>query len=96
MNGEEITDIVRHMLFVALEIAAPFLILALIVGFLISLFQALTQIHEMTLSFVPKMLVVTLALALFFPWILKILTKFTHFIYITQWQKIIDSICYVY
>jgi flagellar biosynthetic protein FliQ len=53
------------------------MILALVVGLLVSLFQALTQIQEMTLTFVPKMLVILLSLLLFLPFMLQTLTSFT-------------------
>lgn len=91
MTPEEITEIMRQTLFVTLEIAAPFLLVVLVVGFLISLFQSVTKIHEMTLTFVPKMLLVALMLAIFFPWIMKIMTKFTHNILVDQWDKICGS-----
>ncbi len=88
MTPEQITQIMRETLFVTLEIAAPFLLLVLIVGFLISLLQTVTRVQEMTLSFVPKMLILAVALALFFPWIMKMMTKFTHNVLIDQWDKI--------
>ena len=88
MTAEQITQIVRQTLFTALEISAPFLLLALCIGILISLFQSLTHMQEMTLSFVPKMVVVAAALAIFFPWMLKILTKFTNNLLVHQWEKV--------
>ncbi len=95
MNPEQIAHIVRQTLFTALEIAAPFLLLALIVGLAISILQSFTQVQEMTLSFVPKMLVLALALAIFFPWMLKILTKFTNNLLIHQWDKVTSLVNYV-
>ncbi len=95
MTPEQITEVIRQTLWTALEIGAPFLLLALIVGLLISLFQAMTQMQEMTLSFVPKMLVVAVALTIFFPWMIKILTKFTHNLLIHQWDKVTMAIHYV-
>lgn len=89
MSPEEIAAIMRHTLLTTLELAAPFLLLALVVGFLISLLQAVTNIQEVTLSFIPKILVVGVALVFLFPWIMKILTKFTHTLLITHWDKII-------
>lgn len=88
MTPEEITQIMRETLFVTLQIAAPFLLLVLIAGFLISLLQSVTKIQEMTLSFVPKMLILAGALAVFFPWIMKMMTKFTHHILINSWDKV--------
>lgn len=88
MTPEQVTYLFRQMLYVALEIGAPFLLLALVVGFVVSLAQSFTQVQEMTLSFVPKMLVIAAALAILFPWMLKILTKFTNNLLIYQWEKV--------
>lgn len=95
MTTEQITYLIRHTLYTGLEIGAPFLILALIVGLAVSLIQSLTQVQEMTLSFVPKMLALALALAIFFPWMLKILMKFTNNILIHQWDKVTSLVNYV-
>jgi flagellar biosynthetic protein FliQ len=62
----------------AAKIAAPMLLTALLVGFLISLFQAATQIQEPTLSFVPKMIAVSVALLITGNWTLSQLVSFTH------------------
>lgn len=88
MTPEQITYLMRQTLYVALEIGAPFLLLAIIVGVAVSLIQSLTQIQEMTLSFVPKMLAIAAALVILFPWMLKILTKFTNNLLIYQWEKV--------
>lgn len=95
VNPEQITHVVRQTLYVALEMSAPFLLLALVIGIVISLLQSLTQIQEMTLSFVPKMLAVAFALVIFFPWMLKILTKFTNNLLIHQWDKVTSLVNYV-
>ncbi len=55
----------------------PMLLAGLIVGLLVSMFQAATQINEMTLVFIPKMLAVGLALLIFFPWMLQLMIDFT-------------------
>lgn len=94
MTPEHITSLTKETLFMALQIASPFLLLVLIVGLLVSIFQTLTHIQEITLTFVPKMIILTLALALFFPWILKMMTKFTHNILIDQWDKVITALHY--
>lgn len=95
MSPEQIAYIIRQTLFTALEIAAPFLLLALIIGLAISLIQSLTQVQEMTLAFVPKMLALAVALAIFFPWMLKILTKFTNNLLIHQWENVTSLVNYV-
>ena len=61
----------------AILLAAPMLVAGLVVGVLVSMFQAATQINEMTLVFVPKMLGVAVALLVFFPWMLKLIVVFT-------------------
>jgi len=95
MNVDQITQIIRHTLFTALEVSAPFLLLALIVGILVCLFQAVFRMQEQTLSFVPKMLTVALALAIFFPWMVKMLVKFTNNLWVHQWDKVTNFVNYV-
>ncbi len=77
MNAPEALDLAREAIFVALKIGAPIMLIALLVGLVISLFQALTQIQEMTLAFVPKIIVIFFAIMLFMPFMLATLTKFT-------------------
>jgi len=62
---------------VAFLLAAPPLIAALVVGVAISIFQAVTQIQEMTLAIIPKMVAVLLALVIAYPWLLQVLTSYT-------------------
>lgn len=77
MNATDAMTIAREAIIVTLKLGAPAIILGLIVGLLISFFQALTQIQEMTLTFVPKMLVILLSLLLFLPFMLQTLISFT-------------------
>lgn len=77
MNANDVIDVAREAVIVMLKIGAPVLLLALLVGLLISLFQALTQMQEMTLTFVPKAFVIVLSLLLFMPFMLNVLTAFT-------------------
>lgn len=67
----------REALLMAATISAPLLALALVVGLVISILQAATQINEATLSFIPKMVAIFLGLALFGPWMLAKLTAYT-------------------
>ena len=60
-----------------LLVSAPMLLAGMIIGLLISIFQAATQINEQTLSFIPKIVAVFLTLLIFGPWIIRILTAFT-------------------
>mgnify|MGYP000919441788 CR=1 FL=1 len=75
MTQEMVVAIGREALSVTLLISGPMLLFGLIVGLVISIFQAVTQIHEMTLTFVPKILAVALALLIFLPWMINIATE---------------------
>jgi len=77
MTPESVLTIGRHALEVTLLLSAPLLLAALAVGLLVGVFQAATQINEMTLSFIPKLLGVAAALALAGPWMLKVLVGYT-------------------
>ncbi len=77
MSIEFVTSIGREALFLVLLLSSPLLGFTLITGLIISVFQAVTQIQEMTLTFVPKIIVTFLATIIFGPWILRILLNFT-------------------
>jgi flagellar biosynthetic protein FliQ len=77
MNPEFAIDLLKTMILEALTIAAPILITAMVIGLAISLFQAVTTIHEQTLAFVPKALAVVGILLLLLPWIVRTLMEFT-------------------
>lgn len=77
MSFGDVISIGQQAILVALLAAAPVLILSMIVGLTISLFQAVTQIQEPTLAFIPKIVVSALALLFFAPFILALLTDFT-------------------
>ncbi|SNB63492.1 flagellar biosynthetic protein FliQ [Arboricoccus pini] len=81
MTAEQVIDLCRDMLWVTIMIGAPALCAALAVGLLVSLFQALTQIQEATLAFVPKVLAVCGVLVLTMPFALAKLLAFTQQIY---------------
>ncbi|MEI4270723.1 flagellar biosynthesis protein FliQ [Klenkia sp. LSe6-5] len=78
MSDAQITDIAVQTMVVAAKVSAPILLTALLVGFAISLFQAATQIQEQTLSFVPKLVAVAIALVITGNWVLSELVSFTH------------------
>ncbi len=90
MSPDHITDIIRQVLAVTLEICAPLLVIGMVVGFGIALFQSITQINEMTLTFVPKVFVFALVITVFFPWMLKIMIKLSHNLIVFQWDKLIE------
>ena len=77
MTTQFVLGLGRDAVLLTLLVAAPMLGFALVVGLVISVFQAATQIQEMTLTFIPKIVAVALALLLFLPWILAKLVGYT-------------------
>ncbi len=77
MNATEVIEIAREAIIVALKVGGPVLFMALLMGIAIALFQALTQMQEMTLSFVPKILTIFVSLLLLLPYMVGTLTTFT-------------------
>jgi len=73
MNGAEVLDIARDAIYTLVIVSAPLMLVGLVVGVVISLFQALTQIQEMTLVFVPKILAMFIALVLALPFMAQVL-----------------------
>ena len=78
MTDTAIIEIALATMVVALKLSAPILVTSLVIGFTISLFQSLTQIQEVTLSFVPKLLGVGIALLLCGNWMMHTLVTFTN------------------
>lgn len=76
MTPEFIIDLGREAVMTSLLVAGPLLLSGLVVGLLVSILQATTQIQEATLSFVPKILAVMLAALIFAPWMMTVLTEF--------------------
>jgi flagellar biosynthesis protein FliQ len=72
-----IVDLARNMIMTALLIASPMLVVALAVGLVVSIIQAVTQIQEQTLSFVPKLVAVSVTFIIALPWIIQIMVKYT-------------------
>jgi flagellar biosynthesis protein FliQ len=77
VSEDLVIQIFRDCLRTALLVSAPALIGAIVVGLAVSIFQAATQIHEMSLAFVPKMLVIVGCLVVLSPWMLNVLMTFT-------------------
>ncbi|MGI9235300.1 MAG: flagellar biosynthesis protein FliQ [Woeseiaceae bacterium] len=77
MTPETVTTIGQQALWVTIMIAAPLLGSALAVGLLVGMIQAATQINEMTLSFIPKLLVLVMSLVLAGPWMLSVIVNYT-------------------
>ena len=81
MDQNQIIDILREGIWVALQIGGPMLIASMAVGVLVAIFQAATQIHEQTLSFIPKLLLIIAFLLLGGTWMLDTMQDFTRMIF---------------
>ena len=77
MNTDVVISLATQAMNVAFKVAMPLLLAGLVVGLVVSVFQAVTQIQEQTLAFIPKIIVVALAILLFGPFMLALLTDFT-------------------
>ncbi|QQY80722.1 flagellar biosynthetic protein FliQ [Keratinibaculum paraultunense] len=77
MNHGDVLKLAQEAIKTTLAVSAPMLIFSLVVGLIVSIIQAVTQIQEATLAFVPKIVAVLLSLIIFGPWILKVVTQFT-------------------
>lgn len=76
MTPESVMTLGRHAMEVTLMVAAPMLLVALVIGLIVSIFQAATQINEATLSFIPKLVGVFVALVIAGPWMLSVLLDY--------------------
>jgi len=81
MTPEMVITIGREAIITMLLVAAPMLLSGLVIGLIISIFQAVTQVHEMTLTFIPKIVVVALSLLIFMPWMINQILDFTRRVY---------------
>ena len=77
MTETSLIELARRGMLVTIELAMPILMVTLIIGVLISIFQAATQIQETTLTFVPKIVALVIAFALMGPWMLSVIVHFT-------------------
>lgn len=77
MNSDFIIGLAGQAVYTVLKVSAPMLLMGLVVGLIISIFQATTQIQEQTLAFVPKIVAVLVSLIIFGPWILTTMVDFT-------------------
>lgn len=76
MSGDLVVQLGQEALFIVMLVAAPMLGLGLIVGLLVSVFQATTSIQEQTLAFIPKIIAVFVAILIFGPWMLRIMVEY--------------------
>jgi flagellar biosynthetic protein FliQ len=83
MSPDQATDLLRHTLVLALIVSAPMLLIGLAVGVVVSLLQAVTQIQEQTLTFVPKIAAMIAAAVLLMPWISQRLLEYAASIFAT-------------
>ncbi len=81
MTPEMVVSLGRDAIYLMLLVSAPMLLSGLLIGLIISILQAVTQVHEMTLTFIPKIVVVAVSLIIFLPWIINKLVDFTHQLY---------------
>jgi flagellar biosynthesis protein FliQ len=77
MSPEFVTGLGRQAIETILLVAAPMLLAGLVVGLVVSIFQAATQINEQTMTFIPKIVAVFVTLLIFAPWMIKVLVSFT-------------------
>lgn len=88
MSADYAVQVGRDALLMVMLVSAPMLGLGLIVGILVSIFQATTSIQEQTLVFIPKIIAIFVAILLFGPWILSILVDYTRTIFLTLPQMV--------
>ncbi|KAB2925957.1 MAG: flagellar biosynthesis protein FliQ [Bacteroidetes bacterium] len=77
MTEEFVVHLIREAFITTLLVAAPVLLLSLIVGLIISIIQAATSIQEVTLTFVPKLVIIGVVLVITLPWMIDVMTSFT-------------------
>ncbi|MGF7057153.1 flagellar biosynthesis protein FliQ [Brassicibacter mesophilus] len=83
MNQGDVLNIAQQAMKIILMVSAPMLGFGLLVGLMVSIFQATTQIQEATLAFVPKIVAVLISFLVFGPWILRVLIDFTKNLFIS-------------
>lgn len=88
MNEQSVIDVLVTAFTITLKLAAPLLLVSLGVGLIISIFQAATQIHEQTLTFVPKLIVIGVLLILLAPWMMTITRDYM----VTHFEKLLSLI----
>lgn len=78
MTDEAAIELIRDTLLVVLTIAVPLLVAGMVIGLVISLVQSITSIQDQTLTFVPKIVVIVIVAVLLTPWMISLLSEFTH------------------
>ena len=77
MTQDQVLSVFKEALWLVLELSGPMLIISIIIGLIISIFQAATQIHEQTLTFVPKLVAIAVILLISGPWMMNVIGDFT-------------------
>ncbi len=77
MSIDQSVDVVKGLMMLCLRVSVPFLLSAMIIGLLVSFFQAITSLQEQTLTFVPKALVVVVVVFILFPWLINTMMDYT-------------------
>ncbi|TYR82732.1 flagellar biosynthesis protein FliQ [Priestia megaterium] len=88
MDGEFVISLAEKGVYTILIVCGPLLLLALVVGLLVSIFQATTQIQEQTLAFVPKIVAVLVGIVFFGPWMLSKMVSFTYDIFANLYRYV--------
>lgn len=81
MSTSVIMDIMQSAMVAGLKIAAPILLISIVIGLVIAIFQAATQIHEQTLTFVPKLFATAIILIILGPWMTEVMSDFVYYIF---------------
>lgn len=81
MSSSVIMDIMQAAMVVALKVGTPILLISIVIGLVIAIFQAATQIHEQTLTFVPKLFATAIILIIMGPWMIEVMSDFVYYIF---------------
>lgn len=81
MDSAKIAEVMQAAMSAGMKVGAPILITSLLIGLTISVFQAATQIHEQTLTFVPKLIVTAILLVVLGPWMTEVMSDFIYYIF---------------
>ena len=81
MDSAKVAEVMQAAMSAGMKIGAPILIMSLLIGLTISVFQAATQIHEQTLTFVPKLIVTAILLVVLGPWMTEVMSDFIFYIF---------------
>jgi flagellar biosynthetic protein FliQ len=86
MSEQQVMHLMQRTLWVTLELSLPILLVGLIVGLGVGILQSVTQIHEMTLTFIPKILAVAAVFVLTLPWMMQVILTFTRELFVLSTQ----------